>query len=468
MAKCDLRIELDDPDRVYAGGTTISGVVRVQCDSDVNCKGLDVKSVWRTHGRGNVDTGEAQSETLFAGKWTAGESAEYRFELAIADWPPSYHGHHLNVDHYIDARALIPWGFDPKASVPFVMRPNCGAEDAKAERDVVQVGGVVGTIMGGAVLAMIAVFFVIFAMAGPFIGCLFIPFALIGVSVWVVNSFLPKYLLGDVELNFSHQHLVPGQSAQGELVVCPKRNVTINAVTLNFQAREQCVSGSGSNRTTHKHVFFEKSETLQEQTTLTAGQQFKFPFSVTLPDDAPYSMDLNDNELIWSSTLRIDIPRWPDWKREVPLLVFPSGPDSDQPIVQVAKEPEVFSSPPTVDSTSNDLTFHETAIHIDSARDDRQQLVTLVEAISGLSFEIAALVERRLLYSGDDDPHLYKDGYAVWAYYPDPKVPMVLYVPHDLADEFEQIGDNQWRGRGTVVGWDSLHERLQVKVESPP
>ena len=113
------------------------------------------------------------------------------------------------------------------------------------------------------------------------------------------------------------------------------------------------------------------------------------------------------------------------------------------------------------------LTFYETAGHIVSVRGDRQQLEAIVEAVTGLSFEIAARVERRLLYSGDDDPHVYENGYAIWANYPDPKLPLVLYVPHDLADEFEQIGSDEWRGRGMVVGWDSLHQRLQVKVESP-
>ncbi len=89
----------------------------------------------------------------------------------------------------------------------------------------------------------------------------------------------------------------------------------------------------------------------------------------------------------------------------------------------------------------------------------------LVEAVAGLSFTMEAIVERRLLYSGDDDPHVFQDGYAVWAHYPEPPLPLVLYVPHQLADEFEQIGRDVWRGRGTIVGWDQRHRRLQVKLE---
>ncbi len=134
--------------------------------------------------------------------------------------------------------------------------------------------------------------------------------------------------------------------------------------------------------------------------------------------------------------------------------------------VRVAASTEVALTDSIPEPASTELTFHETAGHLAAVRGNREQLGALVEAVTGLSFEITARVERRLLYSGDDDPHVYKDGYAVWAYYPDPKLPMVLYVPHDLADEFEQIGTEQWQGRGTIVGWDSLHERLQVKIES--
>ena len=463
MAKCDLTIELNDPDRVYLGGGTIEGVVRVTCDTDVNCKGLQVKSVWRTHGKGNVDSGDVGSETLFAGTWTAGQQSEYRFELPIADWPPTYHGNFLNVDHYIDARASVPWSLDPKASVPFVVKPRIQDENAKPTRTVVEASGVAKFVIGGVVLIIL----VILATAGLILAFLLIPLAIIGAGIWFVRSFLPKYLLGDVQVEFAPENISAGESIDGRLIVTPKKVVAVNGVTFALQGREQCVSGSGSNRTTHKHVFFENVQALQESTTLAAGKENAFPFSVAIPDDAPCSLDLRDNELIWSSTLRIDIPRWPDWKQEIPIKVVPSidgtlDENRDPATIGSANEQAAMGDA----SSAVELTFDETARHIYSVRNDRSQLETLVEAVSGLSFELAAIVERRLLYSGDDDPHVYPDGYAVWARYPDPELPLVLYIPHDLSDEFEQIGSEEWRGRGKIVGWDSLHQRLQLKLEA--
>ena len=80
MAKCDLSIKLDHPDAVYPGGGKVTGTVTVRADANVKCKGLEVSSGWRTHGRGNVASGTEQTETLFTGEWMAGQQEEYRFE----------------------------------------------------------------------------------------------------------------------------------------------------------------------------------------------------------------------------------------------------------------------------------------------------------------------------------------------------------------------------------------------------
>ncbi|MFK8113436.1 MAG: sporulation protein [Rubripirellula sp.] len=459
MAKCDLSIELDDPQKIYSGGAAIKGVIRVDVDADVKCSGLVVTSGWKTHGRGNVDSGEVGSVTVFEGEWRTGEKLEYRFELPVGHWPPTYHGHYLNVDHCVEARAKIPWAFDPKASQQFMMRPSCGPEGTVNEQrgqkssaigNAIGVLVVLGFLIGGAVMV---------SQAGAF-GLLFLLFPLAGGMYWFIRHFLPKFALGEVDFHLAQEQASPGESIAGELVVRPRNSVPINAIQLNFEAREKVVSGSGSNRTTHSKTFFEESHTLQESTSLTPGQEHCFPFEVALPENAPYSIDLSDNDLIWNVKLRVDIPRWPDWVKSLDLQVVPSG--------KQAIEPAPVAAPVSTPAAASDgITFGETVRHLDSVRGQRDQLETLVDAVKGMTFEMEAIVERRLLYSGDDDPHVYEDGYAVWAHYTDPELPMVLYVPHELADEFEHMGQAVCSGRGTIVGWDHLHERLQIKLERP-
>ena len=461
MAKCDLSIELDQAKTLHLGGGKIAGVLRVNADKDVNCKGLEIKTVWRTHGRGNVAMGEADAQTVFAGQWRAGQQEEYPFELQIAEWPPSYHGGFLNIDHYVEARAKIPWGFDPKASEPFLMQPTCGLDGAKvAASGANQVAGKIGCIIG-AVFACVFLCFGVLAVASG--NLFFLPFlmvpVLIGGGIWFFRVFLPKRALGEVKCELVGEKFSPGEQIVGELYVRPKKNVSINGISMLFSAQEVCVSGSGSNRTTHRNPFFEKNELLQEATVLQAGVEHRFPINVALPADAPYSIDLSDNNVTWTTSLRVDIPRWPDWTKELKILVVPSG----EPITPAAA---AVPDESTTSAPSGGITFAETASHLWAVRDDADQVDALVAAVTGLSLNLEAYVERRLLYSGKEDPHVFDDGYAVWAKHTDPPLPLVLYVPHSLADEFEHAGRDLWSGRGTILGWDNDHRRLQIKLES--
>ncbi|NND97912.1 MAG: sporulation protein [Pirellulaceae bacterium] len=469
MAKCDLSIELDDPKRMHPGGGNITGVVRVDVDKNVTTKGLEVSTGWKTHGRGNVASGQFETITLFTGEWRAGEQFEYRFDLPVGHWPPSYHGDYLNVDHYVNARAKIPWGFDPKAAQSFLMRPTGGPDADLKQKNSIQLSPAVGC-------ALLAVFMTIFfgilvtiimtAGAPPFL-LIFIGFApLIGGLYFFFKVLLPKYLLGDVQCNLEPLQVTPGESLTGELVVRPRKNVTVNGIKVTLYGAERVVSGSGSNRTTHTKAFLERDQVFHADTTLQAGQEHRIPLDVQVPGDAPPSLDLPSNELIWKAKLRIDIPRWPDWTKEFAIAVVPSGQEMPSDSGAALQAPGAARAPAAAASDSRDsgITFAETAQHFWGLRDDEQAVNELADAVSGLSFDIEAFVERRLLYSGEEDPHVFKDGYAIWAHFTDPPLPLVLYVPHDLADEFEQIGRDLWRGQGTIVGWDSQHRRLQVKL----
>ena len=461
MAKCDLSIELDDPKSVHAGGSKITGVVRVRVDKQVTTKGLEVTSGWATHGRGNVTSGTFETQTLFQGEWQAGDQLEYRFELPVGQWPPSYHGNYLNIDHYITARAKIPWAFDPKAKRAFLMRPSGGAEVANVESNVIELSGPLGCIFVSIFVGIFgAVFVGVLAAGGPSIFLVVLTIlGLIGFLFYAFRVLMPRYLLGNVEAKLQPAQVSPGEEVTGEIMLRPRKNVNINAITMTFKACERVVSGSGSNRTTHNNVFYEKETTLVEKGVLPKGEEHRIPLSIQLPGDAPYTVDLTDNDIIWTARLRIDIPRWPDWTKEIPIKVVPSG---NEPIATTETTSEQIDAEPTEEST---ITFAETAQHIYALRNDADSVEELVDAVSGLTFDMQAFVERRLLYSGDDDPHLYDDGYAVWAHYTDPELPLVMYVPHEMADEFEQAGRDLWQGRGTIVGWDRDHRRLQVKVE---
>ena len=425
MAKCQLTITLNEPDRIYREGDTIRGTVQVQVDQAVHCKGLDVETSWKTHGRGNVDSDVIQSKTVFTGDWRAGETLEYPFELETAGWPPTYFGHHINVEHCVNARAKIPWAFDPKASETIRIAASQNPESSPRSK-------IASKITSGCIIAFIILSFFGFGML--IVATVFesaIGAAIIGAmgaclgAVFLVRHFMIQWTLGIPDCQFESLSVCQGDSLRGALSVTPKRNCKVNGITVKVIASESATSGSGTNRTTRYHTVFEQTIQIESGDRLLAGQTRRFDIECSVPEDAAPSFDLGDNQLNWTATTRIDVPRWPDWKNVQPFAVIPSGSVTQPP-------PQPSAIPPAQrKNVAEGITFAETVKHLWSVRDDAASRDVLVEATTGMTFNIEAIIERRLLYSGDGKQNVYANGHAVWARFPAPELPLILYVPHD-------------------------------------
>ena len=170
--------------------------------------------------------------------------------------------------------------------------------------------------------------------------------------------------------------LGPGQTLRGRIEFTPKRKSKINGVTSTVKCEEVCVSGSGSNRTTHRHQLVEKTIELQEACQLRRREKQTFDFEYTLPDDAPPSLDLKDNDLKWQVELRIDIPAWPDYAKTIDVIVEPSR-DTER-LVQAVREHQ----PP------QDDWWTEVVGQLAASAHDPQRLSLVLEAIEDHSFEL--------------------------------------------------------------------------------
>src|SRR5262245_10620623 len=131
MTKCDVTIHVDKADRSFVPGERIRGHVTVTTDQQVRCDALTVMLQWRTHGRGNRANGPESTVKLHEGEWGGGEQHAYAFEFIAPSGPCSYHGTHVNVDHYLEARVDLPWAVDPKATAEVLLTPG----PASAEYD---------------------------------------------------------------------------------------------------------------------------------------------------------------------------------------------------------------------------------------------------------------------------------------------------------------------------------------------
>ncbi len=318
MSKCDLQIVFDRSDRTYRGGEQVTGEICVTVNRDVNCDGLIIERFWRTHGRGNRDSGGRQKYSPFLGQWCAGESYRYPFCFDAPDGPPTYHGRYLNIDHYIGVRVDIPWARDPKAEEEYILLPGpkpYGCRPvARHGRKVVAGLGQFSPMIGAAMIG-----------AGIFLG---IPFGIVLIPAGLLVLFiglwrtLAEQKLGKVQVTLG-PHAAPG----GRMPICvtfmPKRSSSLNGITARLLGQERCTSGSGTNRTTHTHKLHTSSVTLASQGEVTAGQPIRVDGYVEIPKINAYSFSASNNKIVWEVELRVDIPMWPDWLEKRPITVRP-------------------------------------------------------------------------------------------------------------------------------------------------
>ncbi|QDV14543.1 hypothetical protein CA51_44510 [Rosistilla oblonga] len=460
MAKCSLAIELDEPDRLYTSNDRIRGTVVVRADDDVQCKALKVRSGWATHGRGNIDSNDLHSEVLFQGQWRSGEEHRYRFDLPVSSWPPTYHGTFLNVDHYIHATADIPWAFDPKESQPYRVVSSNAPGAGVVEKDAAN-----NAIVGG-ILKFFFIGLALFMLLNPMLWILAFPIGIGGGVWWFLKSYLPKKLLGDVEYTLNQDSYQPGETLQATLRVHPKKDIPINSVIWTVTGVEACVSGSGSNRRTHRHELFHGGKLVDELRTLPGNKETLIPLELQLPDKPCFTMNLGSNQIAWKTTICIDIPRWPDWNDSRAIQLAPSKELVQAVTVETIDSGGDISTQPTAAAGEEpDVTFAATLEMIQSVIDDDKQVDRIVDAVRDLPMQLNLIPQRRELYSSSSKDHAYADGHVVIGQTIDPVMPVTMFIPRSLADEFDQATDRPWSGEGSIVGYDHRQNRLQLRIE---
>lgn len=485
MSRCDLRVEVDGIKTQagslleFSGGETLRGRVHVTVNENVRCRGLTIKSLWRTHGRGNVAEAVQDEVTVFNGEWLAGETASYDFQITLGDWPPSYHGHHLNVDHYVEAVADIPWAFDPKARQQVIVRPrsitNEQIEDStKTTSSSVGKGCVIAFLSAWLLIALLtgAIFFFA-AFFGIFLG---IPFGI----YYFIRHVLPKWRLGEVEFNLKKTDLSPGETLSGTLTLSPSKQLEVFGIESSLIAEEHCVHGSGSNRTSYRHEVFSELLELKPHTTLPAGKTV-IPVSIPISDQAPFSIELPDNQLNWKLKSRIVLARWPDWKQETEIKVLPLASTFPSTDPEPRSTPTLAPPPRQVrdeltsatrhaiqtnqESPSAGISFSETIELIAAAGNDNDQIETILDATRGIGMPGSIQPDRRLLYAGDESQFLRRGEEAWWAFSADTKTPtrMTVFVDRVEAKAWQDRADGVHAGIITLIGYDTKDDRVRAR-----
>ncbi len=340
MSSCELSIKLNRSKRSYLPGEMVEGVVRVVAKRDVSCSGLILTSVWKTHGRGNVESEELNKTKLFAGTWSAGSVHEYEFSVPAGCWPPSYDGKVVSFGHYINVKAEIPWGRDPHKSCRYWVKPRRLQQEEVVESESKPRSTsslpvylfkqywwlpVIVLPLTAAFLSKIVAFFK-YGVLEPgddfFVVMVMISVTL--VSLWFFFfQFLPARALGCPELFIDKDYLRLGGEVRGQFLTTTRKDLPVSSMIAVIKATECCSSGSGSSEKYYEHVIFEGRQVFQSATVLRADKALSFPFRFKLPKGGPCSVQLASNHLSWELNVRIEIPNCPDWQQTVPLWIEP-------------------------------------------------------------------------------------------------------------------------------------------------
>jgi hypothetical protein len=317
MSKCDLAIVFDRTDRRFRGGEEVTGTAHVQVRDDCPCNRILLEHFWQTHGRGNRATGPKQTTVLDRGPLQAGQSLSYPFRFTAPNGPPTYHGRYLNIDHYVHLRVDVPWAIDPKLKEEYLLVPGGGRYGNVPRGRLGVKQGVLGLGVPIGAAMVLGGFF--------FLPC---GIVLIGVGLVVLFFALRKSIaekkIGKVRLSWGSSTVAPGSRLPLRLAFTPNQSARLNRITAKLVGKERCVSGSGTNRTTHTHKFHERTFMLASECEMNAGRPIRVDGAVPIPETAAYSFHASDNDVLWELEIRIDIPFWPDWIEKGPVIVRPA------------------------------------------------------------------------------------------------------------------------------------------------
>jgi hypothetical protein len=446
-----LTIQLDDPQKPRLGGEMISGTVIVNCLQDSNCKGLEISTGWSTHGRGNIDRGLGELVVAYKGGWQAGQEYRYPFKLKVAEWPPTYYGTYLNVSHQVVATAKLAWKTDPKVEKEFPVVATSSPADLQPARPQ----------MGGGAKFLVWIVLGVFALIfGLFFWWLFLVGFLVAGAIWFFKFFLPKQLLGPVTCQLEPQRVRPGSALKGVLSFTPRRSVNINSVTCTIACSERCVSGSGSNRTTHTHELLHWKQEFVAERNLPAGETQLFHLEYLIPQNAAPSMKLADNEVTWTAAFRIDIPRWPDWTETLTMIVEPKAYRDDAASVDDAS----YLS----QRTSEDDWFDQVLEQLKQSG-DAERLYLVLGAIREhdfmVSLEIDGEMEQDELAGelASLSPEFLPETEGRWfsTYEARREMRVILFSPRSLQPPLE---DSLWRGRIGILYYSADDETLYAQM----
>jgi hypothetical protein len=288
---------------------------------------------WGDEGKGDVT-----KITLFTGVWQPNQTYSYPFEFHISSLGPvTYHGHHINLDWYLEATADIPWAKDPAVKQEILVVPH--------SHQILLMEKIASKEMGSFEYGCSIWFFCILSLGvalypsswkfWPFdisilivkgIGLLIV----LGLATLVlykkIMTMLTMRKLGNVKTNATLSKDSDQDYIQCSVQLTPRSVITLSEVSLTLFSCETTVNTSGTTPTTYKREIPHSATTQKPgtyPTSVPVGLETKIDIAIPIPPDTPWNLKAGRNTVEWFVRLRLHLAGLPDWTCEFPVTINP-------------------------------------------------------------------------------------------------------------------------------------------------
>ncbi len=440
MPTCDLQIEFYRPDRTFRTGESVQGWVRVRVDRPVRCRSLHLLAHWGTRGRGNPTRRNYYQETLFQGQWKPEEQYEYSFEFEPPAEPLTYHGHNLNIDHFVSVRADIPWAPDSRREETFWWRPGsrvpptppAGATHLRIMEKLFQSLVLLASI----ILGLAAVFFL---ARRQWYGIL-LPAAPLALVWFAFRHKIARWRLGPVQWDVPDQ-ATPGHVLTTKVSIGPGHQPRIRDIRLRLAGSEVVVSGSGSSRNTWHHELASQQFLLAKEPAWQPQQALEVQHTLTFPESAAWSIDLPDNQVSWVLELQIRLGWWSTWSQSRTIRLVPVA-------VHVVGDNPAFRS-------ETGIRLVEMLGQLAAAGTDQAGIDRLLASLGQRLFDVEITIIDVAATAGQIDDPEYANGRTLSGRLNGAQPVVNIRVTQQHNGQLDRLKPGQsWTGTALITSWD--------------
>ncbi len=447
MPNCELEIDFYRPDREFRTGERIQGWVRVTPHRNMMCRELHLLVAWATQGDGNASKQSYYQQTLFKGRWQAGEQYEYAFEFSPPEWPLSYRGNLFNVEHFVSVRADTPATTVARCQRAFKLKsgaPRQSSTTAPASQDVARPWMNIVGLSAGSLLLLIGV------VATISWSLWWLPMGFAGLATLFISgrTELVHRWLGSAQLDLP-AGVVAGEDLPIRLRIEPSSQWRLRSVVATLSCIERVETSRDKQTHRSDWVVCRNTRKLCSDTYLRGGEPVEISHTLPVPATDAVTICLPGQRITWTVEVTLQIAWWPLWvlRRDVEVLPQTCRVENPNPVL----------SP----QSSQDFLHH--LRQLNQASQDSHRTSQIIGQMGQQLFELDLSVDHVAETGVDVEDIDYRNGKALIGSFSGTQYAIAVYLPREFSNQTDDLRPGAlWSGCGTPIRWDPNCQRIMV------